>query len=371
MKDNYRKLGEYIEVLDRRNTDMKLGIDSVRGISNSKKITETSKATVDENVISKFYVINPGEFVYNPRTTRMGDKVGLALNNTDTPLLFTFNNLAFKIKDAKKNEILPDFLYLFFCRSEFDRYARVNSWGSATELFLFDALCEIKFPVPNLTEQQRIVNAYNTVDHRIRLLQQINEKLEATAQCLFNELTRDKECNAKLSDIANILMGQSPDGDSYNEIGNGEIFYQGKSDFGFRYVTERIYTTSPTRIANKNNILLSVRAPVGVINITRERCCIGRGLAAISSNNKHNSFLFYTLKSLNSAFEFFNGEGTVFGSINRDSLENLDIIIPDDERLNLFEEQTQKIDEKIDLNEKEIEKLQNFKQLIISRISGM
>ena len=108
----YRKLGEFIEVLNRRNTDMKLGLDSVRGISNTKLITETSKATVDENVISKFYVINPGEFVYNPRTTRMGDKVGLAFNNTDKPLLFTFNNSAFKIKDLMKDKLLPEYLYL-------------------------------------------------------------------------------------------------------------------------------------------------------------------------------------------------------------------------------------------------------------------
>ncbi|MBR5932513.1 MAG: hypothetical protein IK002_00850 [Treponema sp.] len=72
MSANYRKLGDYIEVLNRRNTDLKLGLASVRGISNTKQITETSKATVDESVISKFYVINPGEFVYNPRTTRMG-----------------------------------------------------------------------------------------------------------------------------------------------------------------------------------------------------------------------------------------------------------------------------------------------------------
>ena len=369
MSANYRKLGDYIEVLNRRNTDLKLGLDSVRGISNTKQITETSKATVDESVISKFYIINPGEFVYNPRTTRMGDKVGLAFNNTDKPLLFTFNNLAFKIKDSAKDKLLPNYLYLFFCRSEFDRYARINSWGSATELFLFEDLCNIKFTVPDLKEQEKIVNTYNAITKRIQLKQKINENLEKMAQCLFDETIKKTEKNGKLKDIATILMGQSPEGDSYNENGDGEIFYQGKSDFGNRFVSERVYTTAPTRIANPNDILLSVRAPVGVINITQKKCCIGRGLAAISSKKKQNSFLFYTLKSLSPAFEIFNGEGTVFGSINREGLENLEIVIPDENEIANFEKHVSKIDKEIENNEIEISKLQELKQFIISRIS--
>lgn len=104
------RLGELIEPLDRRNNDRKFDISYVRGISNSKEIMQT-KADVDENVISKFYIINPGEFIYNPRTTRMGEKVGLGFNNTNTPLLFSFNNLAFRIKESANNSVLPEYLY--------------------------------------------------------------------------------------------------------------------------------------------------------------------------------------------------------------------------------------------------------------------
>ena len=120
------KLGDLICELHQFNSSLEYGLEYVRGISNSKEITKT-KADVDETVIHKFYVIYPGEFVYNPRTTRMGDKVGLGYNNTSTPLLFTFNNIAFGIKESARNILLPDYLYIYFNRAEFDRYTIMHS----------------------------------------------------------------------------------------------------------------------------------------------------------------------------------------------------------------------------------------------------
>lgn len=156
------KLGELIFELQRFNTDRQYGMEYVRGISNTKNIMST-KADVDENVIHKFYIINPCEFIYNPRTTRMGEKVGLAYNNTKTPLLFTFNNIAFAVKESAKNIILPDYLYIFFNRNEFDRYARINSWGSATELFTFDEMCDMDIKLPDIPTQQKYVDIYNAM----------------------------------------------------------------------------------------------------------------------------------------------------------------------------------------------------------------
>ena len=143
------KLGELIYEITRKNDTLEYGIEYVRGVSNTKEIMPT-KADVDPNVIHKFYIIMPNEFIYNPRTTRMGDKVGLAYNDTDSPLLFTFNNIAFGIKESAKEIISSDYLYLYFNRSEFDRYAIVNSWGSATELFTFEEMCDIEIDLPSL-----------------------------------------------------------------------------------------------------------------------------------------------------------------------------------------------------------------------------
>lgn len=156
------KLGDLIYELHRFNSSLEYGLEYVRGISNSKEITKT-KADIDESVIHKFYVINPGEFIYNPRTTRMGDKVGLGYNNTSTPLLFTFNNIAFGIKESARNILLPYYLYIYFNRAEFDRYAIMHSWGSATELFTFDEMCDIDIELPALPTQQKYVAIYNAM----------------------------------------------------------------------------------------------------------------------------------------------------------------------------------------------------------------
>ena len=123
-------------------------------------------------------------------------------------------------------------------------------------------------------------------------------------------------------------MGQSPLGSSYNEDGNGSIFYQGRSEFGFRFPSIRLFTTEPKRYAEPLSTLLSVRAPVGDINVATIKCCIGRGLASIKSKNNHHSFIYYLLMSMKREFDVYNGEGTVFGSINKDSLNGLSIVVP-------------------------------------------
>ena len=100
-----------------------------------------------------------------------------------------------------------------------------------------------------------------------------------------------------LSEIAN-FMGQSPDGSSYNENGNGTVFYQGRAEFGTRFPSRRLFTTQPKRMAEKGDVLISVRAPVGDLNVAYESCCLGRGLAGIQSINSFQSFVLYTMFAL-------------------------------------------------------------------------
>ena len=364
MKAEYRKLGEYIQSVDVRNSDLE--VSHLLGVSVEKCFIESIANTIGTD-FSKYKIVRKGQFTYIPDTSRRGDKIGIALLTDFDEGLVSNIYTVFEITDTSK--LLPEYLMLWFSRPEFDRYARYKSHGSVREIFDWDEMCRVELPIPAIEVQQKIVDAYNAITKRIQIKQKINENLEKTAQCLFEELTKDKEPNGKLEDIASITMGQSPDGDSYNENGKGMIFYQGKSDFRFRFVSERIYTSQPTRVAKENDILLSVRAPVGVINITLKNCCIGRGLAAISSKLNQNSFLFYTLKSQDSAFEIYNGEGTVFGSINSEGLKNLEIVIPNEKEISKFECSVSKIDEQIKANELELVKLNQLKQLIVSQIS--
>ena len=144
--------------------------------------------------------------------------------------------------------------------------------------------------------------------------------------------------NGILSDVANITMGQSPDGSSYNEDGEGIIFYQGSTDFGLRFPDIRQYTTSPSRYANKGDILMSVRAPVGALNIANNDCCIGRGLSALSSKIGSMTHLYYLMNDFRLKFEGMNSAGTTFGSITKNELFSLPVIIPTKSVLSEFEQ---------------------------------
>ena len=144
--------------------------------------------------------------------------------------------------------------------------------------------------------------------------------------------------NGVLSDVANITMGQSPDGSSYNEDGEGIIFYQGSTDFGLRFPDIRQYTTSPSRYANKGDILMSVRAPVGALNIANNDCCIGRGLSALSSKIGSMTHLYYLMNDFRLKFEGMNSAGTTFGSITKDELFSLPVIIPTKSVISEFEQ---------------------------------
>lgn len=167
-----------------------------------------------------------------------------------------------------------------------------------------------------------------------------------------------------LSDIATIIMGQSPAGNTLSEK-DGTIFYQGRTDFGFRYPAIRLFTTEPKRMAKANDILLSVRAPVGDVNIASVDCCIGRGIAAISS--KHNSFIYYSIINQKSDFDIYNNSGTIFGSINRDALQSFKIPASDESIIIAFEKIAALVDKKIYNNTAEIIKLKKLKQMYLQK----
>ena len=202
MKSNYNQLGQYIEMVSRTNSDLKYGIEDVRGCSNTKQMMQT-RANLIGRTYEKFIVLRPQEFVFNRRTTRNGEKIGMAYNNTDREYIFTNDYVAFRVKQEYLDKLLPDYLYMFFCRDEFDRYARYKSTGSATEFFNWEDMCAVPFEIPPMDFQQLVVNAYKVLNERIETKQKINDNLEATAQAYFDNLffsCDDTDCT--LADIA-------------------------------------------------------------------------------------------------------------------------------------------------------------------------
>ena len=171
-----------------------------------------------------------------------------------------------------------------------------------------------------------------------------------------------------LKDIADVTMGQSPSGSSYNEDSNGEVFYQGRAEFGYRFPTRRLFTTEPKRMAEAGDVLLSVRAPVGDLNVAYERCCIGRGLGAIHGRNGYQSFVLYTMFALRPQLDVYNGEGTVFGSINRNALNDMPIDIPSEDAIAAFEAVVRPMDDMIRINYEENCRLQELRDSLLPRL---
>ena len=363
MKVGYKHLGNYIRQVDERNRNM--SIDKLLGVSITKQFIP-SIANIIGTDLSNYKIVRTGQFAYGPVTSRNGEKISIAFLQEEDCIISSSYSV-FEVID--KGVLNPEYLILWFSRPEFDRYARYRSHGSVREIFDWEELCQIELPVPAIEKQNEIVEAYRVVKDRIALKQKINDNLQQQAFSLYREAIAGYMKNAQLSDIADITMGTSPEGESLNTEEEGIVFYQGKTDFGFRFPTVRQYTTEPQRYAQEKDILMSVRAPVGTVNISTEKCAIGRGLAAIHPKDKKYSYLFYTMIELDFELNKFNDEGTVFGSITKDDLHALAIVDIDEEEKIAFEQKASIIDAAISSNELEIVALKNATSLLLSKIT--
>jgi type I restriction enzyme S subunit len=248
------------------------------------------------------------------------------------------------------------FLFYLLATDEFTSLANLGSTGTRMPRADWKHLSKTIWNIPDLPTQTAIAEILSSLDDKIELNNKINQELEALAQTLFKQWFVDFEfpnengepykssggemVDSELGEIPkgwevktlkdefDINMGQSPKGESYNTNGDGLIFFQGRSDFGFRYPSIRMYTSDPKKIAKKFETLISVRAPVGDINMASEDCCIGRGLGSISHPSKLYSYTYYKILSIQDELKSYDNEGTVFGSINKETLGNIKCVTP-------------------------------------------
>lgn len=279
--------------------------------------------------------------------------------------------------------------YLLYYLQYYKRQLLQIASAGATRNAITKAMIEnLILPCPkNLADQRRIASILSSLDRKIELNNKINADLEEMAQAIFKNWFVDFEPfkDSKfvdselgmipegwkvgtLEDIAEITMGQSPAGNSLNENREGMIFYQGSSDFGFRFPSIRVFTTEPKRLAVANSVLFSVRAPVGDINVAKEVCCIGRGVASIKSKYGHDSYLFYAMKSLHKLFDSFDGEGTVFGSINKKTLSAIQILLPSDGIVEQFNNIASSFDDRIRSLSDENSRLSLLRDTLLPRL---
>jgi len=369
---------------------------------------KTPRTSILENYGGKIPFLTPSDNLsekFSPTTSKTLTKIGLnevknCLLPSKSICVSCIGSDLGKVVLTKKptvtnqqfNSIVPneenDADFIYYLMTVVGKHLNyLSKTSTAVPIINKSTFANYEIEIPNIKEQKRIGKIHSSYQPLFHKNRRINDNLEQQAQALFKSWFVDfdpfkdrKFVDSELgkipegwkvgylSEIADIIMGQSPNGSTYNENGEGIIFYQGRAEFGTRFPSIRLFTTNPTRIAPANSILISVRAPVGDINITHKECCIGRGLASAVSRTNKSAFLLYTLFSLKSDLDKFNAEGTVFGSINRKALETLKILIPTNDIISKFEAIVASMDQQILTLHLESENLKILRDTLLPKL---
>jgi len=314
------------------------------------------------------------------------------------------------------NKALPEYLVAYFRSPEGQHklLANTSQVGVPSIAQPVTYLRSIEIPLPPLPEQHAIAHILGTLDDKIELNRKQNETLEAMARALFKAwfvdfepvrakiegrwqsgqslpglpahlygLFPDRLVESELGEIPegwevisvdtefDITMGQSPPGTTYNEIGEGLPFYQGRADFEFRFPKRRVFCTAPTRLAKIGDTLVSVRAPVGDINMALEDCAIGRGIAAVRHKTSSRSYTYHFMSSISDVFARFDAEGTVFGSIGKKDFHSISHVKPPRDLVLTYEKLAANLDDEVEKNERESRTLAQLRDTLLPKlISG-
>ena len=170
--ESLKAIKPYIALVETKNDELEYGLDSVRGVSIEKKFIDT-KADMTNVNLKPYYIVKPNEFAYVTVTSRNGEKISLALNDSNESIICSSSYVVFR--SINENKLLPQYLMLYFSRSEFNRYARFNTWGSARETFNFEDMCDVEIPIPDISVQKAIADIFTAYNTR----KQINDRLKA------------------------------------------------------------------------------------------------------------------------------------------------------------------------------------------------
>lgn len=388
MKEGYRLLGDFIRQVDVRNTDGKE--ENLLGVSVQKVFISSIANTVGTD-FTKYKVVKRGQFTYIPDTSRRGDKIGIALLTDYDEGLVSNIYTVFEVKD--ENELLPEYLMLWFSRPEFDRYARFKSHGSVREIMDWDEMCKVELPVPSIEKQRSIVKAYNTITDRIELKQKINDNLEATAQAVFQDqfasyygcdklpegysiVSLDSLCTVKGGKRlpADCELLDDPTEHPYIRVRDvGGSRYVCLTD-QFQYIDEETHQAISRYIVNTGDIVISIVGTIGLLgkihssldkaNLT-ENCVKLAGIHTVTSD-----YLYYTLCYKKQIKEIdLLIVGAVQAKLPMYNIQSMKILVPPAKVIRDFQKKMNALDEQIEANTMEIQKLNELRSVLLAKLS--
>ncbi|QWV00071.1 restriction endonuclease subunit S [Francisella salimarina] len=409
MRSNYKKLGSYIQQVSIKNKE--LVISNLLGVSITKEFIPSIANTVGTDM-SKYKIVQKGQFAYGPVTSRNGDKISVALLEDDSAIVST-SYTVFEIID--KNELLPEYLMMWFRREEFDRYARYMSHGSTREVFGWEEMCDVELPIPSIEKQREIVAEYYAITNRIKLNEQLNQKLEETAQAIYKEWFVDFEfpdengkpyksnggemvwCEELEKEIpkgwVSITLGdvleekgyiRGPFGSSLKKedmvLEGTPVYEQQHAIYGhrnFRYFINREKYKNLKRFTVKSNdMIISCSGTLGRISMIQDNEPIGiinQALLILRVNESKITpiiFKYFLLSDYgqNSLVENSTGSAQV-NIAKREIIQAIQLVLPPQEKLIIINEQLSTLDKNVMQTIKEIEILEKLKEVLLSKMA--
>ena len=384
MKEGYRLLGDFIRQVDVRNTDGKE--ENLLGVSVQKVFIPSIANTVGTD-FTKYKVVKRGQFTYIPDTSRRGDKIGIALLTDYDEGLVSNIYTVFEVKD--ENELLPEYLMLWFSRPEFDRYARFKSHGSVREIMDWDEMCKVELPVPPIDKQRSIVKAYQTITERIELKRRINDNLVATVTAIYRRMFIEGGRiypTAPLKQLCSkIGSGATPKGGktAYQESGVSLIRSTNVFDYAFSYddlahISDEQADQLSNVVVEENDVLFNITG----VSVTR--CCIVPADVLPARVNQHVMILrpntampmsYYIMTTLCSAenkakLMGIAQSGSTREAINKQEMESFSIPVPPTKEVQDFEIKARGLYESVIRNTEEIMRLNVMQQLLLSQLSS-
>lgn len=390
MKEGYRLLGDFIRQVDVRNTDGKE--ENLLGVSVQKMFIPSIANTVGTD-FTKYKVVKRGQFTYIPDTSRRGDKIGIALLTDYDEGLVSNIYTVFEVKD--ENELLPEYLMLWFSRPEFDRYARFKSHGSVREIMDWDEMCKVKLPVPSIEKQRSIVKAYNTITDRIELKRKINDNLVAVGTASIQKnVGRGALINLTEAEMDSLIFpedfkiktvsefcaetksGSTPSRTNNEYWENGTISWvkSGEVHNNITLQTEEYITSlglseSSTKLLPKDTVLMAMygvtAGEVGYLAIeatTNQAIC-----GMICRSKAEAAYLYFSLIQSQAAISRLSNGGAQ-DNLSKNFIDNIKIVVPPSEfieKLNLAA-----IVEQMTLNTKEITLLEELQATVLAQLSS-
>lgn len=351
MKAEYRKLGEIIELIDERNKS--LVTSEVLGISIDKEFMPSVANTIGTD-LSKYKLIKKNTFACNPMHVGRDERLPVALYKGEEPVIVSPAYFMFKVKN--KNQVLPDFLMLLFRREDFDRNCWFRTDGSVRGGITWEALCEIELPIPAIEVQQKIVDSYNAITKRIQIKQKINENLEKTAQCLFENVFKHELQKEEISftDVIDLLGGGTPStAEKAYWSGNIPFFAPAdieKSIFCFsteKNLTEEGLNNCSSKLYPKNTTFVTCRGTVGKLALVGTPMAMNQSCYALKDKNGQYPFFTYSFAKFTVSKLKNKASGAVFSALVTKDFEMEKVFNPNLEKMKEYETKSSSIFENI------------------------